>query len=65
LDVRIRNTERIRKSRSKDFTDSFRKITCDSDEEFKVVFGELEENNFITESVNELETFELQIADFL
>jgi len=56
-----KNVENIYSSREKDFSHPFRKITCDTEEEFIAVFGKIEDNSFVNESKQNLLLFEKEI----
>jgi hypothetical protein len=55
-------TKGIYDSRSKDYSNPYRKMVYESVGEMNVVLGKLEENSFIKQQVEELKTFKTQIA---
>jgi hypothetical protein len=56
-----KNVDNIYSSREKDFSQSFRKITCETEEEFLAVFGRIEDNSFVNESKENLNLFAQEI----
>ncbi len=53
--------ERISQSRKKDYTNPFRKMVYNSEEEMNNVTGSFDDNSFIKQKQNELESFKMQI----
>ena len=56
-----KNVDNIYSSREKDFSQSFRKITCETEAEFLAVFGRIEDNSFVNESRENLHLFAQEI----
>lgn len=56
-------TEGIYRSREKDYTNPFRKMTYSSQEEMDVVIGKLEDNNFIQQTIAGLKTYKKTVKD--
>ena len=54
-------TDNIEKSRAKDYTNPFRKITFENDDEMTSVVGTLEDNSFIKHQQEELKQFKAEI----
>lgn len=54
-------TEKIAQSRKKDYTNPFRQMVYDSADEMDNVIGSFEENSFIKQKQNSLESFKLHI----
>ncbi len=55
-------TEGILKSREKDYTNTYRKMIYENNEEMNMVIGKLEDNSFIQDQFEGLETFKVRIA---
>ena len=51
----------IYESRAKDYTNPFRKMVYESNEEMNIVIGSLEDNSFIQQQTGELETLKKQV----
>lgn len=56
-------TEGIYRSREKDYTNPFRKMTYSSQEEMDVVIGKLEDNGFIQQTIAGLKTYKKTVKD--
>ncbi len=56
-------TEGILKSREKDYSNSYRKMVYENNEEMNKVLGKLEDNSFIQGQFEELEAFKLMVKD--
>lgn len=54
-------TEGILKSREKDYTNPYRKMVYDNNEEMNKVIGSLEDNNFIQDQFKKLEEFKEEV----
>lgn len=61
IEVYAKNVNNIYTSREKDFSHPFRKITCETQDEFEAVFGKIEDNSFVKESQENLENFKVRI----
>jgi Domain of unknown function (DUF4954) len=55
-------TDGIFQSRKKDYTNPFRKITFESEEEMDAVVGKLSDNGFIQQTVTELKVYQEAVA---
>lgn len=58
-------TEGILQSRKKDYTNPFRKMTYDNEQEMDAVVGKLEDNSFIKQTTAELPVYKKNIADLI
>ena len=58
-------TEGILQSRKKDYTNPFRKMTYDNEEEMDAVVGKLTDNSFIKQTAIELKTYQQTVADLI
>ncbi|PUZ25250.1 DUF4954 domain-containing protein [Chitinophaga parva] len=56
-------TEGIYRSREKDYTNPFRKMTYSSQEEMDVVIGKLEDNGFIRQTIAGLKTYKKTVKE--
>lgn len=65
IEVYRKNVDKIYSSREKDFSHPFRKITCDTEEEFLAVFGTIEDNSFVKESKQNLAVYEKEIDELI
>ncbi len=55
-------TKNIYESRAKDYSNPFRKMVYDNEEEMNAVIGKLEDNSFIKEQQEELEKFKNKVV---
>lgn len=58
-------TNGIYESRAKDYTNAFRKMPYENQEEMDAVVGKLEDNSFIKQQKDELENYKKQIEEYL
>jgi hypothetical protein len=56
-------TKQIYQSRAKDYSNTYRKMVYDTEEEMNKVLGKLNDNNFICQQQEELKTFKGQIEN--
>ncbi len=56
-------TEGILQSRKKDYTNPFRKMTYDNEQEMDAVVGKLADNGFIKQTAEELKIYQKTVAD--
>jgi hypothetical protein len=58
-------TEGIYKSREKDYTNPFRKMPFENQQEMEAVIGKLEDNSFIIQQKSALEKYKIRIAELI
>ena len=61
LEIEVSLTEKIFLSREKDYTNPFRKMVYDTDNEMNEVLGKLEDNSFIRQENERLSTYRKNI----
>ena len=65
IDARKRMTDGIFKAREKDYTNPYRKMVYETNEEMNKVLGKLEDNSFIQSQYESLEKMKKQINSFI
>ncbi len=65
IDTKNWLTEGIHDSRAKDYTNSFRKMVYDSQDEMDMVVGKLEDNSFINMQKKDMETYKRQVKKLI
>ena len=63
LQIKTEVAQKIKATRAKDYSNQFRKMVYLNEEEMNVVVGKLEDNSFINQQMNNLETLIGQIAE--